>query len=59
MERLIDEKTGRMLRIKKDLYVVAGMVGCQGIYHKLCTRSVIAMMREAWLARRLTAEDPQ
>jgi hypothetical protein len=51
VERLIDEKTGRMLRIKKDLYVVSGMVGCQGTYHKLCTRSVIAMMREAWLRK--------
>jgi hypothetical protein len=51
VERLIDEKTGRMLKITKDLYVVAGMVSCQGIYHKLCTRNAIAMMREAWLKR--------
>ena len=36
VERLIDEKSGRMLRIRKDLYVIAGMVGCEGVYHKLC-----------------------
>lgn len=51
VERLIDEKTGRMLKVKKDLFVVSGLVGCEGIYHKLCTRSVIAMMRAAWLRR--------
>jgi hypothetical protein len=51
VERLIDEKTGRMLRIKKDLFVVEGMLGCRGVYHKLCTRSVIAMLREAWLRK--------
>jgi len=51
VERLIDEKTGRMLRVKKDLYVVAGMVGCEGVYHRLCTRGMIGMMREAWLRR--------
>lgn len=51
VERLIDEGTGRMLKIKKDLYVVAGMVGCEGVQHKLCTRQAIAMMRDAWLRR--------
>ena len=51
VERLIDEKTGKMLRVKKDLYVVAGMVACEGIQHKLCTRSAVAMFRDAWLRR--------
>ena len=32
-------------------YVVAGMVGCEGIQHKLCTRQAIAMLRDAWLRR--------
>jgi hypothetical protein len=51
VERLIDEKTGRMLKIKKDLYLVSGMVSCEGVYHKLCTRAFMAMMRDAWLRR--------
>lgn len=51
VERLIDEKTGRMLSIKKDLYVISGMIGCLGVYHRLCTRKMIGMMREAWLRR--------
>jgi hypothetical protein len=51
VERLIDERTGRMLTIKKDLYIVAGMLACEGLYHKLCTRSVMAMMRASWLRR--------
>jgi hypothetical protein len=51
VERLIDEKTGRMLRIRKDLFVVSGMTGCVGTYHQLCTRSMIAMMRASWLRR--------
>jgi hypothetical protein len=51
VERLIDEKSGRMLRVRKDLYVVDGMLGCEGIYHSLCTRSVMGMLREAWLRR--------
>jgi len=51
VERLIDERTGRMLRITKDLYVVAGMTGCEGVYHRLCTRQVIAMFRGSWLRR--------
>jgi hypothetical protein len=50
VERLIDEKTGRMLKVKKDLFIVAGMT-CEGTYHKLCTRAVMSMMREAWLRR--------
>ena len=51
VERLIDEKTGRMLRVKRDLVVIEGMMGCAGVYHRLCPRSVIAMWREAWLRK--------
>lgn len=51
VQRLIDEKTGKMLRVKKDLYIVSGMLGCEGLHHKLCTRSVMGMMRDVWLRR--------
>ena len=51
VERLIDEKTGKMLRVKKDLYIVSGLVGCEGVFHKLCTRAVMGMFRDVWLRR--------
>ena len=51
VERIIDERTGRMLRIKKDTVIVEGMISCDGLYHNLCTRSFVAFMREAWLKR--------
>ena len=51
VERLIDEKTGKMLRVKKDLYIISGMVGCEGVFHKLCTRAVMGMFRDVWLRR--------
>lgn len=51
VERLIDERTGRMLKIRKDCIIVEGMVGCAGVYHNLCPRAVIAFWREAWLRK--------
>lgn len=48
--RLIDEKTGRMLTLKKDCIVVEDF-GCQGLYHNLCPRSCEAFWRESWLRR--------
>lgn len=51
VERLIDERTGKMLRIRKDCVIVEGMIGCAGVYHNLCPRAVIAFWREAWLRR--------
>jgi len=49
--QLIDEKTGKMLKVKKDLYIVEGFVGCTGAFHQFCTRGVMAMVRDAWLRR--------
>lgn len=51
VERLIDERTGRMLRIRKDLFVISGPGGCVGTYNRLCTRSIVGMMRGAWLRK--------
>jgi hypothetical protein len=51
VERIIDEKTGRMLKIRKDTIIVDGMIGCDGLYHKMCQRQAIAFLREAWLKR--------
>jgi hypothetical protein len=51
VERILDERSGRMLRIKKDAVIIEGMLGCDGLYHNLCPRLMVAFMREAWLRR--------
>lgn len=50
VERLIDEKTGRMLTIKSDCIIIDGFV-CTGDYHRMCPRSIFPYWREAWLRR--------
>jgi hypothetical protein len=50
IERIIDEKTGRMLRIKQDC-VVLDRVVCTGDYHRSCPRAIYPYWREAWLKR--------
>ncbi len=50
VQRLIDDRTGRMLRLSSDCIVLAGAV-CQGLYHGLCTRRTDIYWREAWLTR--------
>jgi hypothetical protein len=57
VERLIDETTGRMLRIPKDCIVLDGPV-CSGecsIGRWFCPREIYPFWREAWLRR---VEDP-
>ena len=48
VERLIDEKTGKMLTIKSDCIIIDGFV-CTGDYHRMCPRSIFPYWREAWL----------
>ena len=50
VERIIDERTGRMLRLPKDCIVLDGVV-CQGIYHLFCPRAIYPYWREVWLRR--------
>ena len=50
VERLIDEKTGRMIHIKSDCVVLDGVV-CKADYHRFCTRGIYAYWREVWLER--------
>ena len=50
MERIIDEKTGRMLRIKQDCVILDGVV-CTGDFHRSCPRAIYPYWREAWLKR--------
>jgi hypothetical protein len=39
IERIIDEQTGRMLRIKQDCVILDGVV-CTGDYHRSCPRAI-------------------
>jgi hypothetical protein len=50
VEKIIDEKTGRMLRIKRDCVILDGVI-CTGEYHRSCPRAIYPYWREAWLKR--------
>ena len=50
IEKIIDEKTGRMLKIKRDTVILDGVI-CRGDYHRSCPRAIYPYWREAWLRR--------
>jgi hypothetical protein len=50
VERIIDEKTGRMREMPRDCIILAG-VTCQAIYHRFCPRAIYPYWREIWLRR--------
>ena len=50
VERLINEKTGKMLTIKTDCIIIDGFI-CTGDLHRMCPRSIYPYWREAWLRR--------
>ena len=50
IEKIIDEKTGRMLRIRRDTVILDGVI-CTGDYHRSCPRAIYPYWREAWLRR--------
>jgi hypothetical protein len=50
IENIIDEKTGRMLTIRRDTVILDGVI-CRGDYHRSCPRAIYPYWREAWLRR--------
>ena len=50
IQKIIDEKTGRMLSIESDCIVIDGFI-CTGDYHRSCPRAVYPYWRESWLKR--------
>jgi glycosyltransferase involved in cell wall biosynthesis len=50
VERIIDEKSGRMMRFKNPC-IVLDDVTCVGAYHRLCPRGIYPYWREIWLER--------
>ena len=50
VERIIHEKSGRMLLIKRATVILEGVI-CTGDYHRRCPRSVYPYWSEVWLKR--------
>jgi hypothetical protein len=50
VNRLIDEKTGKMVHIKGDCIVLDGFV-CAADFHQSCPRGIEEYWREIWLKR--------
>lgn len=50
VERLLDEKTGRMLQMKNPCIVLDDIV-CSGVYKSNCPRQFVPFWREIWLER--------
>ena len=50
VERIIDEKTGRMLHFNNPCIILEN-VTCTGSYHRQCPRGVYPYWREIWLER--------
>jgi hypothetical protein len=50
VERCLDEKTGRMLRMKNPCIVLDGVI-CAGAYNVSCPREFVPFWREIWLER--------
>jgi hypothetical protein len=57
IERIIDEKSGRMLRIKRDCVILDGVI-CTGEFHRSCPRAIYPYWREVWLKRVDPASEP-
>ena len=50
VERIVDERTGKLLRLKRPCIVLEG-VTCRGDYHRCCPRADYPYWREIWLER--------
>lgn len=49
VDRIIDEKTGKMIQLRDC--VILEHVTCMGRYHRFCPRAIHMYWREAWLRR--------
>jgi hypothetical protein len=50
VDRIIDEKSGRMLEFKNPCIVLEDVI-CTAAYHRRCPRSIYPYWREIWLER--------
>jgi hypothetical protein len=57
VERIVEEKTGRMIHMKNPCIVLEG-VFCRGDNHLNCPRAIFSYWRESWLERASDAARP-
>jgi hypothetical protein len=50
VNRIVDEKTGKMIQMKSSCIVLEGVV-CRSDFHRLCPRAIYPYWRESWLKR--------
>lgn len=50
VNQILDERTGKMIRMKFPCIILEGVV-CQADFHRLCPRAIYAYWRESWLKR--------
>jgi len=50
VERIVDEKTGRLLQLPNPSIILDGAI-CTGCYHRFCPRGTYPFWREIWLRR--------
>jgi hypothetical protein len=50
VDRIIDEKTGRMLKLKNPCIILQDVI-CTSDFHRLCPRGIYPYWREIWLER--------
>jgi hypothetical protein len=50
VNEIVDEKTGKLLRMKSPCIILEGSA-CVSEYHRLCPRAIYHYWREAWLRR--------
>jgi len=55
VNRIVDEKTGKIVNMKNPCIVLEGVV-CKSDFHRLCPRSIYPFWRENWLKRAVNAE---
>ena len=48
VNRIIDEHDGKMIEMKRDCYILDGVV-CKADYHRFCTRKIYSYWRSVWL----------
>lgn len=50
VNRIVDERTGRLLEMKNACIILDGVI-CRSEFHRLCPRAIYPYWRESWLKR--------
>jgi hypothetical protein len=58
VHQIVDEKTGKMVRMKYPCIVLEG-VWCRSDYHRFCPRAIFHYWREGWLKRAAEVRIPE